>query len=115
MRIDSFSILEINSLVFSPSGTAPCRCNSAKPLIEVSGVRSSWLASATKRRNLSSDCVRALNDSSMRESIWFSDVLRRPTSVPGSKLSRRADRSPAAIFSAVTSIFFSGFILIFIT
>ena len=30
--------------------TAPCRYSSAKPRIEVSGVRSSWLASATKRR-----------------------------------------------------------------
>ena len=74
----------------------------------VKGVRSSWLASATNRRNLSSLLVRASNDSSIRESIVFSDVLKRPTSVSGSKLSRRADRSPAAIFSAVSSIFCSG-------
>ena len=51
----------------------------------------------------------------MRESIVLSDVLRRPTSVSGSKFSKRADRSPAAIFSAVSSIFSSGRILILIT
>ena len=115
MRIDSFSIRAISSRVFSPSGTAPWRCNSAKPRIDVSGVRSSWLASATKRRNLFSDSVRAAKDSSIRESIVFSEVLSRPTSVSGSKFSRRAERSPAAIFSAVASIFSSGFILNLIT
>jgi hypothetical protein len=45
----------------------------------------------------------------------FSEVLKRPTSVSGSKFSRRADKSPAAIFSAVSSIFTSGRIEILIT
>ena len=78
-------------------------------------MRNSWLASATKRRSLLSDSVRAAKDSSIRESIWLSDVLSRPTSVSGSKFSKRADKSPAAIFSAVASILASGFIPIFIT
>ena len=115
MRIDSFSIREINSFVFSPSGTAPCRCSSANPRIAVKGVRSSWLASATKRRNLSSLCMRASKASSIRESIVLREVLKRPTSVSGSKLSRRADKSPAAIFSAVSSIFSNGRIPTLIT
>ena len=105
----------MSSFVFSPSGTAPWRCSSANPRMEVSGVRSSWLASATNRRSLFSVSVRAVKDSSIRESIWFSEVLNRPTSVSGSKFSRRADRSPAAIFSAVASILVSGFMPILIT
>ncbi|CAB5060174.1 unannotated protein [freshwater metagenome] len=51
----------------------------------------------------------------MRPSIVLSEVLKRPTSVLGSKFSRRADRSPPAIFCAVTSTASSGFILSLIT
>ena len=55
MRRDSLSMRLIS---ISTSLAAPCRYNSAKPRIVVSGVRSSWLASVMNRRILSSD-VRA--------------------------------------------------------
>ena len=71
-------------------------------------MRSSWLASATKRRNLFSLAVRAAKDSSIRESIALSEVTNRPTSVSGLASGRRADKSPAAIFSAVSSTATSG-------
>ena len=71
-------------------------------------MRSSWLASATKRRSLFSLAVRAANDSSIRESIALSEVTNRPTSVSGLASGKRADKSPAAIFSAVSSTATSG-------
>ena len=108
IRIDSFSIRLINSFVFSSPTTAPCRCNSAKPRIAVSGVRSSWEASATNLRNLFSLATRTSNDSSIRVSIVLSEVVSRPTSVSGFAAGRRAERSPAAIASAVSSTFSSG-------
>ena len=108
MRTDSFSIRPTSSEVAASPLTAPCRCSSAKPRIAVSGVRSSWLASATKRRNLFSLAVRAAKDSSIRESIALSEVTKRPTSVSGLASGRRADKSPAAIFSAVSSTATSG-------
>ena len=103
MRTDSFSIRPTSSLVFSSPTTAPCRCNSAKPLIAVNGVRSSWEASATNRRNLFSLLTLAAKDSSMRPNIVFNEVVNRPTSVFGLAAGRRADRSPPAIASAVSS------------
>ena len=72
------------------------------------GVRSSCDASATKRRNLLSLSTRAAKDSSMRPSIVFSVLTKRPTSVFGLTSGRRAVRSPSAIRSAVVSTFASG-------
>ena len=71
-------------------------------------MRSSCDASATKRRNLSSLDLRAAKDSSIRESIALSEVVRRPTSVVGLASGRRAERSPAAIWAAVSSTVESG-------
>ena len=81
----------------------------------VSGVRSSWLASAMKRRIRSSDWTAASSDSSRSwnaDSIWVSIVLidrpSRPTSVRGSRSGTRRSRCPAAIASAVSSMSSSG-------
>ena len=100
----------------------PCRYSSAKPLMVVRGVRSSWLASATKRRIRSSERLAASSDrralaseaalAPKADSIWASMVLRarpsRPTSVRGSRSGTRLVRSPAAIPLAVCSISTSG-------
>ena len=81
----------------------------------MSGVRSSWLASATNwrirssdRRAAASDRVRAWNDDSIWASIRFSDRPSRPTSVRGSRSGTRRDRSPAAMARAVSSMSVSG-------
>ena len=108
MRLDSFSIRPINSLVFSSPVTAPWRCNSAKPRIAVIGVRSSCEASATNRRNLLSLSTRAEKDSSIRPNIVFKVFTKRPTSVFGFKSGKRAVKSPSAIRSAVASTVASG-------
>ena len=71
-------------------------------------MRSSCEASATNRRNLSSLDLRRAKDSSIRESIVFSEVVKRPTSVDGLASGSRAERSPPAIFSAVSSTSESG-------
>ena len=81
----------------------------------MSGVRNSWLASATKRRNLFSPSVRAVNDSSMRESMAFKELTNLPTSVSGFASGKRAERSPSAIFSATSSTSASGLKPILIT
>ena len=52
--------------------------------------------------------MRAAKDSSIRESIALSEVTNRPTSVSGFESGKRADKSPAAIFSAVSSTATSG-------
>ena len=87
---------------------APRRYSSAYPRTEVSGVRSSCPASATKRRSRLSDARRSSKARSICASIAFSDALRRPTSVPGSPTSTRWERSPAAIAAAVSSMRRSG-------
>ena len=74
----------------------------------VSGVRSSWEASARKRRSFSSVAARSANASSMRLSMVFRLRPSRPTSVRGSAGCTRRVRSPAAIASAVTAIVSSG-------
>ena len=58
-------------LTSASSASAPIRYSSAKPRMPASGVRSSWLASATKRRICSSDSARAAN----ADSIWASMPL----------------------------------------
>ena len=74
----------------------------------VSGVRSSWEASARKRRSFSSVAARSANASSMRLSIVFRLRPSRPTSVRGSAGCTRRVRSPAAMASAVTAMVSSG-------
>ena len=78
-------------------------------------MRSSWLASATKRRIRSSDPRAWVSDSccarnalSMRESIRLSAVVNRPTSVRSSPSGTRWDRSPSAMARAVRSTSASG-------
>ena len=115
IRAPSDSIRSINRRTSSSDRTAPCRYSSAKPRMEVSGVRSSWLASATKRRMrfsdpraCSSDACWARNAASMRDSILFSEVDSRPTSVRSLPSGTRRDRSPAAMARAVASTSPSG-------
>ncbi len=92
-----------------------CRYSSAKPRIDVSGVRSSWLASATNRRIRaseeradSSESRRSSNAVSIWPSITFNAWARPPTSVRGSASGTRRVRSPAAMASAVCSTSTSG-------
>ena len=97
------------------SVTAPWRCSSAKPRIEVSGVRSSWLASATNRRMRSSerrarasDAARAPKARSICSSMALSARLSRPISVLGWWSGTRRARSPRPMAAAVSSISVSG-------
>ena len=62
----------------SAGPNAPCRYSSAYPRIVVSGVRSSWEASAANWRTFCSDCSRAPKACWMRSSI----VLIAPASLP---------------------------------
>ncbi len=78
-------------------------------------MRSSWLASATKRRIRSSlarasdsDASRARNADSIWSTIPLKALESRPTSVRGSLSGTRRDRSPAAISAAVVSTSSSG-------
>ena len=78
-------------------------------------MRSSWLASAMKRRIRSSDWCAAASDSSRAwkaVSIWlsmtFNDRPRLPISVRGSRSGTRRFRCPAAISPAVSSMSTSG-------
>ena len=60
------------------------------------------------RRRRSCEASRAANASSSRSSIRFSAVPRRPTSVRGSVVATRWERSPPAIAAAVCPIRSSG-------
>ena len=122
IRAASSSIRRMRRSSSAGSRPAPCRYSSAKPLMVVRGVRSSWLASATKRRIRSSERLAASSErralaseaalAPKADSIWASMVLRarpsRPTSVRGSRSGTRRVRSPAAIAPAVCSISTSG-------
>ena len=122
MRAAWSSIRRIRRSSSAGSRDPPCRYSSAKPLMVVRGVRSSWLASATKRRIRSSERLAASSErralaseaalAPKADSIWASMVLRarpsRPTSVRGSRSGTRRVRSPAAIALAVCSISTSG-------
>ncbi len=70
----------------------------------VSGVRSSWEASATNWRSLASDAARAVTSSSMRVSMWLSAAPSSAASVPGVASGIRRLRSPSAIAVAVAVI-----------
>ena len=89
---------------------APARYSSAYPRIVVSGVRSSWDASAANCRTLCSDRSRALKACWIRSSIVLIAAASRPVSwrlPPASGI--RAARSPLrVIMSAVLAIRSSG-------
>ena len=74
----------------------------------VTGVRSSWEASATKRRSRSWDAARSVNASSRWSSIWLSATPSCPASVDGETSGTRRERSPLAICSAVRVICLIG-------
>ena len=81
----------------------------------VSGVRSSWLASATNRRiracdrsALSSEAARAANAVSMSVSMLFRAVDSWPIAVRGSATDTRWVKSPAAMAAAVVSTLRGG-------
>ena len=78
------------------------------PRMVTSGVRSSWEASAAKRRIRSSDAIRAAKAVSMCASMALRELPSRPTSVLGFSISTRRDRSPAAMAAAVFSTRASG-------
>src|SRR5439155_301021 len=82
--------------------TAPRRNSSAYPRMDVSGVRSSWDASARNRRSRSSDAVRSAKACSIWASIALSATPNWPTSVLGSCWGTLLVRSPSAIAPAVT-------------
>jgi hypothetical protein len=85
------------------------RYSSVDPLIPASGVRNSWLASATNRRARASDSARAAAASSIRSSMPLNVTARLPTSVVGAATSgTRRPESPAAMAAEVASISLSG-------
>ncbi len=97
------------------SSVAPWRYSSAKPRMVVSGVRSSWLASATKRRMRASDSRAADSEASVAAKacwIWVSMLLSeresRSTSVSLPRTGIRWCSSPPAIAAAVASTRRSG-------
>ncbi len=74
-----------------------------------SGVRSSWLTSATNLRIRASDSCLVAKPCSIWVSMPLSERVSRPTSVPGAAGSgTRRVRSPAAIAAAVSSTRRSG-------
>jgi len=86
----------MRDITISMSRAAPCRYNSAKPRMVVSGVRSSWLASVMKRRMRSSEitaCCAEYSDEATACWIWASIPLSaaasRPTSVRESRSGTR--------------------------
>ena len=75
------------SIAWAICGGASARCgrdSSAYPRIAASGVRSSWLASATNWRTFISLACRAASALSTWPSMWFSAEPTWPTSVRGS-------------------------------
>ena len=74
---------------------------STQPLIEVSGVRSSWLT-----EEMNSFFSRSV--SARSSAIWLMVLHRRPTSSLYRLSGRRTCKSPFAIFVAVASISPSG-------
>ena len=71
-------------------------------------MRSSWLASAKKRRIRSWPASRSVTDAAMRPSIPFSAAPSRPTSLPVSAGPTRSARSPAVMRSARAAIISMG-------
>jgi hypothetical protein len=108
IRSASASIRDIEFARSSGRSPAPRRNSSAYPRIDVSGVRSSCDASATKRRSRASDARRSSNAASIWASIAFNDVPSFPISVRSSAGSTRRERSPAAIAPAVSPMSSSG-------
>lgn len=107
MRVAEPSMRPITPAI-SDSGMPPRRYSSEYPLTVASGVRSSWLASLTKRFIFSSLARCTAKDSSIRPSMVFSDAARDPTSVDSGPPWTRLDRSPPAMPAAVVSICCSG-------
>ena len=71
-------------------------------------MRSSWDASAMKRRSRCSDACWASKDDSIRPSMRLKAAPSCPTSVRSSVWSTRRERSPAAMAVAVRPMSFSG-------
>ena len=103
MRVASDSMRCMAAATSSSSRSPPCRYSSENPRMVTRGVRSSWEASCTKRRILSSEISLSRNADSMCASIALRERESRPTSVSGAALSTRWLRSPAAILAAVRS------------
>ena len=93
----------------SEGPSAPWRYSSAYPRIVVSGVRSSWLASAANWRTFCSDRSRAPNACSILSSIVLIAAPSLPVSSGLPPPGIRAVRSPLfEIMSAVRAILSSG-------
>ena len=86
----------------------PRRNSSAKPWIDVSGVRSSWEASARNWRSRCSVASRSWKASSISSSIVLSARPSWPTSVRSSAGLTRCDRSPAVMARAESAMCSSG-------
>jgi hypothetical protein len=106
IRWASSAIRRIASSTCGPWRRAPCWYSSALARSDASGVRSSWLASAKNRCMSSWLASRSATEASMRVSIPFSAVPRRPTSLraPALVSPTRWVRSPAVIRSASAAI-----------
>ena len=84
------------------------RYMAACPRIVVSGVRSSWLASATKRRSRPQSLHGPRTPARSGRACCSAKPTSRPTSVPALPGGTRRVRSPAAMSSAVSSISLRG-------
>lgn len=105
-RADSRSMRCIAVSTSARSGMPPMRYSSVKPLIPNSGVRSSWLASATKARIRSLVAARAASPASIRSSMPLSAAAKRPSPVrvEEARSGTRRARSPPAMAAAVVSM-----------
>ena len=81
---------------------APRRSTSMYPERAVTGVRSSWDASAMKRRTRFSESCCTANATSIRSAMWSKAPASWPTSSSRGKSRLRARRSPLASSPAVT-------------
>ena len=97
MRVDSSSMRRMMTPWSTWALSVPNRNSSAKPRMDVSGVRSSWDASARKCRSRCSVASRSANDVSSSPNIEFSARPSWPTSPRPSAGDTRCDRSPALI------------------
>ncbi len=111
MRVDSAS-MRARAV---DGSVAPSSASSANPRIVVSGVRSSWLASATNCRIRPSDSRACFSDSawaakasSMRVTMTLNEPASWSTSVLVAVSGTRRLRSPAAISCATSDMSESG-------
>ena len=108
MRADSSSMRRMMTGRSTRARSSPSRKSSAKPWIEVSGVRSSWEASARNWRRRCSVASRSAKAASISPSMVLRARPSWPTSVRPSLGLTRPERLPAVMERAEVAICSSG-------